>query len=80
MAHRLRCFEYDRDMMFSTTTARLHSLIALAGRNVGKGLAGVFSFASGLVFLTVYFVISTYAAKAQGPSKLGFKGESASAM
>lgn len=44
------------------------------GRHVGKGLAGIISFGSGLVFLVIYFLISTYAAKAQGPTASGFKG------
>ncbi len=44
------------------------------GRNVGKGLAGIISFGSGLVFLLIYFLITTYAAKAQGPTVAGFKG------
>ena len=46
------------------------------GRNVGKGLAGIISFGSGLCFLLVYFLISTYAAKAQGPTISGFRGTS----
>lgn len=45
------------------------------GRNVGKGLAGIVSFGSGLFFLLIYFLISTYAAKAQGPTVAGFRGD-----
>ncbi len=45
------------------------------GRNVGKGLAGIISFGSGLLFLLIYFLISTYAAKAQGPTVSGFRGD-----
>lgn len=44
------------------------------GRNVGKGLAGIISFGSGLFFLLIYFLISTYAAKAQGPTVARFRG------
>ncbi|KAL0053780.1 hypothetical protein WJX82_010726 [Trebouxia sp. C0006] len=43
------------------------------GRNVGKGLAGIISFSSGLFFLLIYFLISTYGAKAQGPTVAGFR-------
>ena len=45
------------------------------GRNVGKGLAGIISFSSGLFFLLIYFLISTYGAKAQGPTVAGFRGD-----
>lgn len=44
------------------------------GKYVGKGTAGIISFASGLVCIAVFFVVSTYGAKAQGPSASGFQG------
>lgn len=44
------------------------------GKFVGKGIAGIISFASGLLCIAIYFVVSTYGANAQGPSVAGFKG------
>ena len=44
------------------------------GKYLGKGTAGVISFASGLVCIAVFFLVSTYGAKAQGPSASGFQG------
>ncbi|KAL3153400.1 hypothetical protein ABBQ38_011738 [Trebouxia sp. C0009 RCD-2024] len=43
------------------------------GKFVGKGIAGIISFASGLLCIAIYFVVSTYGANAQGPSVAGFK-------
>ena len=44
------------------------------GKFVGKGFAGIVSFASGLLCIAVFFVVSTYGAKAQGPTASGFRG------
>lgn len=44
------------------------------GKFVGKGIAGIISFASGLLCIAIYFVVSTYGAKAQGPTAAGFRG------
>ena len=44
------------------------------GKFVGKGFAGIVSFASGLLCIAVFFVVSTYGAKAQGPTTSGFRG------
>ena len=42
--------------------------------HVGKGVAGLISFASGFFCILIFFLVSTYGAKAQGPSIIGFKG------
>ena len=44
------------------------------GIQVGKGVAGLISFASGFFCILIFFLVSTYAAKAQGPSVIGFRG------
>lgn len=44
------------------------------GKFVGKGFAGIVSFASGLLCIAVFFVVSTYGAKAHGPTASGFRG------